>query len=90
MTEQGLPPAQDDAGAKAGAPPESPSEPLAPAARHESSGPVSKHEPSPLRVGDAARHESSERSPRRVLGRVLLVQLLALALLWALQAAYHR
>lgn len=39
---------------------------------------------------DAAGPERSEPSSRRVLGRVLLVQLVALALLWALQAAYHR
>lgn len=48
-------------------------------------------EHAPPRSPDAPpRSEPSEPSARRVLGRVLLVQLVALGLLWALQAAYHR
>lgn len=46
--------------------------------------------PEPESPDAPPRSEPSEPSSRRVLGRVLLVQLVALALLWALQAAYHR
>lgn len=49
-----------------------------------------RRNPEPQSPDAPARSEPSEPSPRRVLGRVLLVQLVALALLWALQAAYHR